>query len=336
MKRSRVLIFVLLMLALAAVAGLLWWRAAPRTVEMVTAGSGPAVEIVYATGYVEPRHRASVSARVTAPVRRVLVAEGDRVVKGQPLVLLDDREQRMLSAQAEAEATRATLDAGRTLTLFKQGWVTRAARDQAVAERAAANAGAAAARARLDQMTVRAGLSGIVLRRDVEPGDLAAPNNALMEIGDPAQLWITSTIDERDVARLYPGQAALLKSDAWPDRVLHGRLVEITPGGDPAQRAFRARIRPDSMVGLPIGLSLEVNIVTRERRGAVLAPVGAVRGGAVWTIVDGRARRRPVVTGLAGGDRIEVISGLAAGTRILAAPPDDLKEGDRLRPAKRR
>lgn len=324
---------ILLLLALAAGAGWIWLRAAPRAVEMTTAVEGPAVEIVYATGFVEPRHRANAAARATAPVRTVLVTEGERVVRGQPLVLLDDGEQRMLVEQAEAEASRMSLDAGRTLALYSQGWVTRAARDQAVANRAAADAAAAAARARLDQMVIRAGLGGVILKRDVEPGDLAFPNMPLMQIGDPRDLWVTATVDERDVVRLRPGQRALLKSDAWPGRVLHGRLAEVTPGGDPAQRAFRARIVPEAGVGLPVGLSLEVNIVTRERRG-VLVPAAAVRGGAVWTIAEGRARRVPVRTGIAGAERIEILSGLAAGTELIAAPPDDLQPGDRVRPAR--
>lgn len=311
----------------------MWLRAAPRAVETTVAARGSAVEIVYATGFVEPRHRADVAARTTAPVRAVLVAEGERVRRGQPLVLLDDKEQRMLVAQAKATASRTSRDADRALALYAQGWVTRAARDQAVTDRAAADAAAAAARARLDQMVIRAGLPGIILKRDVEPGDLAFPNVTLMQIGDTDHLWITATVDERDVVRLRPGQRALLKSDAWPGRVLRGRLVEVTPGGDPAQRAFRARIVPDDSAPLPVGLSFEVNIVTRETYG-VLVPSTAVRGGAVWTIANGRARRVPVQTGIAGADRTEIRSGLAAGTRVMAAPPADLKPGDRVRPAR--
>ncbi|MBR0551291.1 efflux RND transporter periplasmic adaptor subunit [Sphingomonadaceae bacterium LXI357] len=301
---------------------------------MAVARKGNAVEVVYATGYVEPRHPARVAARLTAPVRSVLVDEGDRVVRGQPLILLDDREQRMQVAQAEAEASRASLDAARTLTLFGKGWVTKAARDQAVASRAASRAGAAAARARLDQMVVRAGLSGIVLKRDVQPGDLATPNAQLMQIGDPGDLWVTATVDERDVPRLRAGQRALLKSDAWPGRVLQGRLVEITPGGDPTQRAFRARIVPDTGNGLPIGLSLEVNIVTQQHAQAVVVPTSAVRDGAVWTIEQGRARRVPVTTGIVGADNVEIRSGVAAGTQVIAEPAADLKAGDRVRPAR--
>ena len=65
---------------------------------------GPAADLVYATGYVEAEDPVSVSAQITAPVKSVLVAEGDAVRAGQPLVVLDEGETRGLLGQAEAQA----------------------------------------------------------------------------------------------------------------------------------------------------------------------------------------------------------------------------------------
>lgn len=310
-----------------------WFRSVPRGVEVVAARLGPAVELVYATGYVEPRRPVSVVARTTAPVRDVLVEEGDSVRRGQPLLLLDDREQRMLLDQAAAVRVRATLDERRALTLYGQGWVARAARDEAVATATGARAGEAAARVRLDQMVVRAGIDGVVLKRDVQPGDLATPSRALLQIGNVRDLWVTATVDERDVPQLRIRQQALLKSDAWPGRVIPARLVELTPGGDPTQRAFRVRIVPDDRSGLPIGLSLEVNIVVWQKANTVLVPNNAVSDGAVWKIVDGRAVRQPVRVGIAGSELTEVSSGLKPGEMVILNPTADLAPGVRVKPA---
>jgi multidrug efflux pump subunit AcrA (membrane-fusion protein) len=74
--------------------GFLVWRAQPRDLAMTRARIGPAVEIVYATGFVEADQPVSVAARLTAPVAKVLVDEGDRVRRGQPLLVLDDEDQR--------------------------------------------------------------------------------------------------------------------------------------------------------------------------------------------------------------------------------------------------
>ena len=271
-----------------------------------------------------------VSSRVTAPVREVLVEEGQRVTAGQSLVRLDDAEQRGQLAQAQAELNRAELAAGRVVTLHRQGWVTKAAHDEAVAARDAARAAVAALRARLDQFVIRAGVSGVVLKLDVYPGDLATPGQQLLELGDPARARITATVDERDITRVRVGQEALMSSEGLPEMV-RGRVSEITPGGDPNQRAFRVRIALEDAANLPFGLTLEVNIVTDRHESALLVPAGAVTDGTVWVMDEGRAQRRDVTTGIAGSDRIEVLTGLAAGETVIVGPPEGLEEGDKVR-----
>ncbi|WP_176594144.1 efflux RND transporter periplasmic adaptor subunit [Sphingobium sp. EM0848] len=329
MKRIALWLLLLALLAAAAAYWLLSGRA--RDVTLVSARIGEAVELVYATGFVEAEHPVSVAARMTAPVRQVLAGEGDRIITGQPLILLDDEEQRHALQQARAQRRVAGQDERRILALYTRGWVTRAARDAAVAQADSARAAEASAAARLDQMVVRSGMNGIVLRRDVEPGDLAVPSRTLMTLGDPARIRITATVDERDVPRIHPGQPALMSSDAWPGRVLHGHVREVTPGGDPEQRAFRARIVTEDGSVLPLGLTLEVNIVTRRAIRALLVPTTAVESGHVWTVRDGRAHQHPVRTGTAGSRDIQILSGLSRDERVVKAPEGKLTEGMRVR-----
>lgn len=326
--------FVLLAIAIVILATAAWWLfwGQPAKVTTAPVERGPAAELVYATGFVEAEHPVTVSSRVTAPVVAVLVDEGDRIGRGQPLVRLDDSEQRALLAQARADARGKSLAERRVGTLYSQGWVTRAARDEAVAAGQASRAAVSALEARLDQLTVRAGISGVVLKREVEPGDLATPGKELFELGDPASARVTATVDERDIARVRVGQVALLSTDALPGRVIRGRVTEITPGGDPGQRSFRVRIGLESAADLPFGLTLEVNIVTRERDKALLVPAGAVTGDHVWQVLGGRVKRRAVRIGIRGTEKVEIVSGLAAGDRVVVNPPEGLEDGDRVRP----
>lgn len=323
-----------LLAAALALGGWLLWSNRPREVKLADARIGPAVELVYATGYVEAEQPVSVAARVTAPVSRVLVEEGERVRRGQPLLLLDAAEQRGLLAQAAAERQRAGLQEARMLTLFRQGWVTRAARDQAVATARTARAAEESARARIAQYAVVAGIDGIVLKRDVEPGDLASPTRTLMQLGDPARVRITATVDERDVPLVHLGQAALLRADAWPDRAIPARVYEITPAGDPRERAFRVRLHFDQAVALPMGLTVEVNIVTRRIDRALLVPADALDADHLWVVEDGRAQRRAVKRGITGAEQVQIVSGLKAGETVIVDPPDALAEGERVRKTK--
>lgn len=332
MKRIALWLLPLALLAAAAA----YWLLAGRVHEVTLAPAriGEAVELVYATGFVEAEHPVTVSARLTAPVRLVLVEEAQRVVRGQSLVLLDDEEQGHALQQTTAQRRVALQDEQRILALFARGWVTRAARDAAVAAADSAKAAEESARARLDQMVVRSGIDGIVLRRDVEPGDLAVPGRTLMTLGDPARIRITATVDERDVPRIHVGQAALMSSDAWPGRVLSGHIREVTPGGDPEQRAFRARIVTDKPMALPLGLTLEVNIVTRRADRALLVPTSAIEDGKVWVVRDGRVRARAVRTGITGSSDSQILSGLSRGEIVVRTPEGKISDNMRVRIAR--
>ncbi|QHL90768.1 efflux RND transporter periplasmic adaptor subunit [Sphingomonas changnyeongensis] len=320
-------------LAIAAAAAIGLWALFGRApaVNGVRATTGPALDLVYATGFVEPERPVTLASRVTAPVVAVLADEGMAVRAGQTLVLLDDGEQRAQIAQLAAQTRESDAAEQRALTLFARGFLAAAGRDRAVAAARSARAAEAGARARLGQFALRAGLDGVVLRRDVEPGDLASPSRTLMTLGDPARLRVTATVDERDIPRIAPGQRVLMSTAAYPGRIMRGRVRAVTPGGDPDQRAFRVRIAPDAGPPLPVGLTLEVNIVTAARDNAVLVPSRALRDGQIWTAEGGTARPVRVTAGIEGGERTEIRQGLTRNACVLPDPPPGLRAGQRIR-----
>jgi RND family efflux transporter MFP subunit len=334
MRLPKAALVIAVLVAAAAAGGAWLWRSQAVAVTLTKPHYGPAVELVYGTGFVEAQQPVSVQARITAPVERVLVEEGQRVTRGQALFLLADDEQRALSAQAAAQRRAAEQTEQRTVTLFRQGWVTKAARDQAVANADAARAAEATAGARREQLVVRAEIDGIVTKRDVEPGELATPTRVLAQLGDPARIRITATIDERDIARVGLGQEALMSSDAWPGKAIPARVAEITPGGDPTQRAFRVRLLPTGAANLPLGLSLEVNIVTRRKDRALLVPATAVAGGKAWVVRDGRAHRVDLRTGIQGSEAVEILAGVTGADTLIDKAPGSLAEGQRVKAAK--
>ena len=196
----------------------------------------------------------------------------------------------------------------------------------------------AAAQARLVQTTVRAGINGVVLKRDVYPGDLATPGKELLQLGDPARIRITATVDERDIPRVTVGQGVVMSTDALPGRILRGVVSEITPGGDSSQRAFRVRITLNTAPtgpatrdpALPFGLTLEINIITHQNPNALLVPASAVAGRHVWVVEGGRARHRAVVAGVSGPQKVEIRQGLADGEQVIVNPPAGLADGARV------
>jgi len=322
-------LLAILAVAVGAAAGG-WALLKPLDVKSAQVATGQAVDAVYASGVVEYVRQARVAPVVIAPIRRVLVEEGQAVAAGQPLAQLDDGPQEGTTLQLEALAAQARATAARQARLHAAGFGATAAYEDARQQAAAAEAAARSARARLADYRLKAPFAGRVLRRDAEPGDLATVGQPMFVIADMAALRITADVDERDVGRLAVGQEAVVRSDSFPGRTFLARITEITPQGDSAGRVFRARLRlaPDSI--LKPGMTVESNLVTARRANAVLAPSSALREGAVWVVQDGRAHRRPVRTGAQGADRTEITSGLRPGERVILSPPAKLKDGARV------
>jgi RND family efflux transporter MFP subunit len=328
MRWTRLLWLAPLLAGLGAVVA---WRALPPAVTVATAVAGPAVEAVYATGSVEPVTLARVGPAVRGRLVAVLAEEGERVVQGQPLARLDDREARARAEEAEARAGFAEEEAARLRTLVARDIAARTTADRAESEARAARAAAVAAQRRLDDYVVRAPANGVVLRRDAEVGEVVDVSATLFWIGEPRPLRATVEVDEEDIARVVPGQRVLLRADAFPGRTLTAEVQHITPRGDATRKSFRVRLALPDDTPLLIGMTVEANIILRETPDAVLVPASAVRDGAVFVVVRETARRREVMVGVQGPERVEIRRGLAAGEAVILDPPAGLADGDTVR-----
>lgn len=323
-------------LAAAAVALLaafaLWLLLRPPLYDVQAARKGEAVDVVYATGVMDHVREASITPVVAQPIRRVLVEEGQAVQRGQLLAQLEDGPAQATAAQLAATSATARLAADRAERLFKSGFGSAAARDEAVGQYRAAEAAARSARALLSDYAIRAPFSGRIIRREAEPGDLAQPSHLMFVVADESSLRVTADLDERDIARVEVGQQALVRADAYPDQTFDARVTEITPRGDSAARIFRVRLKPAQGTPLKAGMTVETNIIASRRSDAVLAPAAGVKENVLWVVgPEGKAVRRTVQRGAAGGDWIEIRSGAAAGEQVLLNPRDSLKDGQRVR-----
>lgn len=318
-------------LALAAAAAGSWFLFRPVAVHLATVERGEAVDAVYASGVVEYVRQARIAPVVTAPIRAVLVVEGQAVRQGQALAQLEDGPQEGVTLQLEAQAALARADARRTERLFRAGFAAPAAHEDAQQRLAAAAGAARSARARLADYRLTAPFAGHVLRRDAEPGDMASVAAPLFVIADTRALRIRADVDERDVGRLAVGQQAMVRSDAYPGRTFPARVAEITPQGDATGRIFRTRLALPADSPLRPGMTVEANLILARRDDALLVPAKAIRDGAVWTVAEGRAYQRPVRLGVQGAERVEILEGLAPGDRVVVGPPERLKDAARVR-----
>jgi RND family efflux transporter MFP subunit len=271
--------------ALLAFGGLLAFQKRPPVVEVATAQRRPegAVALLNASGYVTPRRRATVAAKITGLLTEVLAEEGMRVSEGQKLASLDesDARVRLISAQADRKATEASLadlevnlanaqrDLQRYIRLEQEGIATAQSLDTArttveslrarialVREQVqAAQARISVAQQDLDNCVIRSPFAGLVVSKDAQPGEIVSPMSAgggftrtgIATIVDMNSLEIEVDVNESYIARVRPGQAVTAVLDAYPQWQIPAKVRTIIPTADRQKATVKVRISFDRL-----------------------------------------------------------------------------------------
>jgi RND family efflux transporter MFP subunit len=324
---------VLWLAVLVAAAGAVWWWRYGRGPEVaaVAAWRGTAVEIVYATGAVEPVRWAKVTSLIRGRIVEFCDCEGKVVAKGDVLVRLDDREQRAQLQELKAREDFAQREVGRMTELIGRGSATTQAHERVSTDLRTIQALISVQMEKLDNYTITAPMDGVVLRRDGEVGEIVDPGQVLYRVGAPKPLQVVAEVNEEDIPRVVVGQTVLLRSDAFAGKQLGGKLRDITPMGDPVAKTYRIRIALPDDTPLKVGMSVEANVVTREKPNALLVPADAVQGTSVFVVAAERVDKRSAEIGIRGTRAVEILSGLAEGERVASPALTDLADGRRVR-----
>jgi RND family efflux transporter MFP subunit len=254
-------------------------------------------------------------------VDQLLVAPGQHVVAGQPLVVLADggstamgielARNELLAAQLEAAQQRSN-DGSPTTVALGILRVDAAAKRLAAAQLAA------------DRMTVRTPREGTVTAVLTTVGAPADASTPVMTIADLGALAVNLDVSEFDAAKVRVGQKATISVDALGGASYAGSVaVEALAGvdnGGVVTFPVRIKMEPGGP-GVKPGMSASVRIIVEERRGVTVLPLEAVssRGAAATvSVVDahGRVTSRAVALGVADNKLVEVKDGLRLGQRV--------------------
>ena len=325
----KLLAAVLLVAALAVTA---WWLSRGPVITVVRIARGAAAEIVYATGSVEPETWSRSTPLVRGRIIERCRCEGKSVRKGDVLARLDDKEAlaTLNDLRALEEFQRREFD--RQSQLLARGVATSQAYQRAESDLARIQAQIAAQAQRLEYFKLVSPMDGTVLKEDGEVGDMVDPGTILYRIGLEKPLWVVADVNEEDIPRVKVGQKALLRTDAFINQVLPGVVKQITPAGDPVSKTFRVRIGLPDDTPLRVGMSVEANIVSREKQDVLLVPANAVVNNSLITVEDNRARLRKVETGIRGTGMVEIVGGASEGELVAAPATTNIKGGSRVRP----
>jgi RND family efflux transporter MFP subunit len=270
---------------------------------------------------VQAAKQATVATRIAAQVREVHVREGQRVRAGERLVSLAGEDVRGGLAAAESGLAAAAAHEQRIRTLLREEAATPAELEQAVAQRAQAEAAVAAGRATLSYAELRAPFAGTVQARLVEPGDLVGPGQPLVVVeGDGLEL--VASLGEQEARGVAVGAALAFEAGAARGTAVVTALAE---GADRLshRRTLRARVEVSegelrsgafARVALPEGAAAEGVWVPHT----ALVARGDLDG--VFVAEGGRAELRWVALGERLGERVRVRAGVRPGEVVVDAP----------------
>jgi hypothetical protein len=143
-------------------------------------------------------------------------------------------------------------------------------------------------------------------------------------------MQVVAEINEEEITRISVGQKAFLRSEAFSTQALRATVSQITPKGDPARKTFRVYLLLPRDTPLRIGMTVEVNIIYREKNAAMVVPSEAVSGNAVQIVNDGKVRRVPVTVGIRGSRNVEISGDVPKGAAVLSPARTELADGTRV------
>jgi RND family efflux transporter MFP subunit len=322
--------------------------------ENASSGSGPAVSVAVlhpATGAgdalvlparVTAREEVTLTARLAARLTALPLREGDHFRAGQVLASFDAPETRAALEGARAGLAAATVardmarsQEARMDSLYRQRVAALRELEGAQAERRAAEAAWAQARAQVDGFESGAELTapfaGVVVRRHADPGVTVGPGQPLLDIRSDAVGEITVNVPESELARLSGGgaeyqvgegpwkPARLTRVDGMTDWSTRSRVARLAPAGGEALEAgafARARFAARAGAGTAPG-PLRVPSAALVRRGALAG---------VFVAENGVARLRWLRIGHENGGSVDVLAGLGAADAVIANP-EGLSDG---------
>jgi HlyD family secretion protein len=326
---------------------------APPKVTVVSPGAKQVARMLSATGTLAARREMPVGvAGEGGSIARVYVEAGDWVKAGQTLATIDASVQVQEAAQLRAQIASARADAAlaeselkRSESLVSRGFVSRAdverktaTRDSARARVLVAQAQLGEVNARIGRLAIRAPAAGLVLTRDVEPGQVVSPSNgALFRLAKDGEMELRAKLAESDLAQLSVGDSAEV-TPVGSAKSFTGHVWQVAPVISTETRQGEARIVLSYNAALRPGGFASAALHTGTSL-APLLPESAVQSDEKGNFVllvgrDRKVVRRDVKVGDVTPDGLPILSGLAGGEQIVLSAGAFLSPGDEVIPVR--
>ena len=296
-----------------------------------------------AIGTLKALEGVELTAEVGGIVRELKFDSGQRVEKGQPLVLLDSDVERASLATAEAERGLAQVEFERGRSLVNRQSISKSEFDRLSAALQKANASVAQLNAQLAKKNILAPFSGTIGIRQIDVGSYLSPGSPIASLQNLSELHVDFFLPEQQAPQVQVGQRVLVGVAAFSDEEFEARITAINPRVESDTRNLQVRATLENREGrlLP-GMFANLYVVAEQSEPSIVVPETAITytlyGNSVYVIneqadedkpEDKRliAERRFVETGERRDGRVVILKGLKAGEQVVTSGQLKLDNG---------
>jgi RND family efflux transporter MFP subunit len=284
----------------------------PRTIDSV----------VTAAGALSSKNTSVLSSKVMGRVVHLSVQEGDQVAAGKLLIKIDSGEITAQTIMARATYNNARLQYNRIKSLYDATAATQMEMDQATLGFENAQAGLQAAKAMESYTIITAPISGQIVEKRINVGEMALPGQPLIRIEDNKNLRLEVTVKEQDILFIQPGNPVKVRIDAMPGTEISGTVSQVVQASDVRTHSFIVKIDIPANKGLITGMYGKASF-TIGKHEAILIPKTALVemsgiSGVYLVSAEQSAVFQMVQVGEEHGNFVEVISGLKKGDCVIS------------------
>lgn len=309
---------------------------APIPVTMAEVAHHEFLTSIESLGTTRALESVEITAQVTDVVRELGFVDGQAVEMGHILVRLGGGEEPAKMQEARVNLEKQRRELKRIEGLVQQKLLPAQSLDTQRSLVSEAEAQLEGARARVGERVIRAPFGGVLGLRRVSPGALVTPGTVITTLDDVSVMRLDFSIPETFLAGLSLGQEIVAKSRAYPERDLRGRVVQIDSRVDPVTRAVIVRAELPNPEGLlRPGMLLTLRLI-KDRRQSLAVPEASllpVRDEQYVLVIgdDDKVERRRIEIGRRAPGRVEVLSGLSEGERVVVEGTVRVRPGGKVR-----
>lgn len=303
------------------------------TVVLTTLEATPYRLILRTVGSAVSLRRTEVIASDAGEVAETALRANALVEKGDVLVRLDDRTERLALEIAEANRDQAQATVTRYEGLRSNGTsvVTDVALSEARVALRLAQANVGLAKVALDDRTITAPIAGRLGLSDVSVGDRLTSGDSIVTIDDTSSLLATFEVPERSIGLLAEGKPVLVSTPTYAGRIFEGAITAFDSRLDSVTRSATVEAEIANPEGLLLaGMTFSIRM-TEETDPLPVVPATAITwdrtGAGIWIAEEGVTRRVPATIRYREGDRVWIETDAPLGAQIVAEGAAKLREG---------